>query len=144
MYVDLSMFQLEKDRYLADVNVINNSNYEEDIKKIKLDEALAKYKNNIRKFLSVAINKVNEVVGGGFSLYKIGKDIDANFKVIEGKVRKSKQEIIAEFNNYQNIIPTLDEKKKKDFLIALSIIVDYSDDILKDELKEAFLQNKER
>lgn len=140
MYVDLSMFQSEKDKYDALVNEINNSDYAEDIKKIKLTEALSMYKNNIRKYLSVAINKVNEVVGGGFSLYKIGKDIDANFKVIEGKVRKSKQEIIAEFNNYQSILPTLDEKKKKDFLISLNIIVDYSDNIVRDNSREEFLQ----
>lgn len=141
MYVDLSMFQLEKDKYIADVNEINSCNYTEDIKKIKLDEALTKYKNNIRKFLSVAINKVNEVVGGSFSLYKIGKDIDANFKVIEGKIRKSKQEIIDEFNNYQSILLTLDEKKKKEFLTALNVIVDYSDNIVVDDSKEEFLQN---
>jgi len=141
MYVDLSMFKLEKDRYLADVNIINNSDLAPDIKKIKLDEALAKYKNSIRKYLSVAINKVNEVTGQTFSLYKMGKDIDANFKVIEGKIRKSKQEIITEFNSYQSILQTLDDKKKKEFLTALNIIVDYSDNINVDKEREMFLHN---
>lgn len=141
MYVDLSMFKLEKERYLADINEINASDLAEDIKRIKLDEALARYKNSIRKYLSVAINKINEVTGGNFSLYKIGKDIDANFKVIEGKIRKSKQEIIEEFNLYQSILPTLDDKRKNEFLTALNIVVDYSDDIKVDKDREKFLKN---
>lgn len=140
MFVDLSMFASEKSMYQSSVNEIMNSGYPEDIKKIKLNEAESKYKNSIRKYLSVSINKINEVVGGIFSLYKVGKDLDVNFKVIEGKVRKSKQEIIAEFNNYQDIIASLDEKKKKEVLTAMNVIVDYSDDQVENNDRDAYLQ----
>ena len=140
VFVDLNMFASEKSAYQSSVNDIMNSDFPEDIKKIKLDEALNKYKNSIRKYLSVSINKVNEIAGGTFSLYKIGKDLDANFKVIEGKIRKSKQELIAEFNNYQNIIASLDEKKKKEVLTAMNVIVDYSDDEQTNSDRDAYLQ----
>lgn len=140
MFVDLNMFSSEKSVYLASVEEINNSTYADDIKKIKLAEAEAKYKNNIRKYLSVAINKINEIANGSFSLYKIGKDLDANFKVIEGKVRKSKQELVAEFNTYQSILPSLDEKKRKELLTAMNIIVDYSDDEQVNSDRDAYLQ----
>lgn len=140
MYVDLSMFDSDKSIYLSSVNEINNSTFADDIKKIKLAEAEAKYKNSIRKYLSVALNKVNEVSGDNFSLYKVGKDLDANFKVIEGKVRKSKQEIVEEFNKYQGLIPQLDDKKKKEFLTAMSIIVDYSDDAVVNSDRDAYLR----
>ena len=140
MFVDLSMFPSEKSVYLSSIEEINNSNYADDIKKIKLDEAEAKYKNSIRKYLSVAINKVNEIAGGSFSLYKIGKDLDANFKVIEGKVRKSKQEIIAEFNNYQGALESLDERKRKEVLTAMNVIVDYSDDKIENAERDMYLQ----
>ena len=140
MYVDLSMFASDKNIYLSSVNEINNSNYADDIKKIKLDEAEAKYKNSIRKYLSVALNKINEISGDSFSLYKIGKDLDANFKVIEGKVRKSKQEIIEEFNKYQGLLPQLDEKRRKEFLTAMNIIVDYSDNAVVNSERDAYLR----
>ena len=140
MYVDLSMFASDKNIYLSSVNEINNSNYADDIKKIKLAEAEAKYKNSIRKYLSVALNKINEISGDNFSLYKIGKDLDANFKVIEGKVRKSKQEIVTEFNKYQGLLPQLDEKRRKEFLTAMNIIVDYSDDAVVNSERDAYLR----
>lgn len=140
MFVDLSMFASEKSMYLSSVEEINNSGYADDIKKIKLVEAEAKYKNGIRKYLSVALNKINEISGDNFSLYKIGKDLDANFKVIEGKVRKSKQEIVEEFNKYQGLIPQLDEKKRKEFLTAMNIIVDYSDDAVVNSDRDAYLR----
>ena len=140
MFVDLNMFSSEKNVYLSSVEEINNNNFSEDIKKIKLAEAETKYKNSIRKYLSVAINKINEIANGSFSLYKIGKDLDANFKVIEGKVRKSKQELVAEFNNYQSILPNLDEKKRKEILTAMNIIVDYSDDEQINSDRNAYLQ----
>ena len=140
MFVDLSMFASEKSMYLSSVEEINNSGYADDIKKIKLAEAEAKYKNGIRKYLSVALNKINEISGDNFSLYKIGKDLDANFKVIEGKVRKSKQEIVEEFNKYQGLIPQLDEKKRKEFLTAMNIIVDYSDDAVVNSDRDAYLR----
>lgn len=140
MFVDLSMFASEKSMYLSSVEEINNSGYADDIKKIKLAEAEAKYKNGIRKYLSVALNKINEISGDNFSLYKIGKDLDANFKVIEGKVRKSKQEIVEEFNKYQGLISQLDEKKKKEFLTAMNIIVDYSDDAVVNSDRDAYLR----
>ena len=89
MYVDLEMFLTEQSSYKERVNEIINSTYEEDIRKIRLNDEEVKYKNSIRKYLSASINKINEVAGGSFSLYKIGKDIDANFKVIEGRIRKS-------------------------------------------------------
>ena len=134
------MFQSEKSVYQSTIAEINNSSYPDDIRKIKLDEAEAKYKNSIRKYLSVSINKINEIAGGSFSLYKVGKDLDANFKVIEGKVRKSKQEIINEFNGYQNILSSLDEKKKKEVLTAMNVIVDYSDDAKVNIDRDAYLQ----
>ena len=140
MFVDLSMFASEKSMYLSSVEEINNSGYADDIKKIKLAEAEAKYKNGIRKYLSVALNKINEISGDNFSLYKIGKDLDANFKVIEGKVRKSKQEIVEEFNKYQGLISQLDEKKRKEFLTAMNIIVDYSDDAVVNSDRDAYLR----
>ena len=140
MYVDLSMFASDKNIYISSVNEINNSNYADDIKKIKLAEAEAKYQNSIRKYLSVALNKINEISGDNFSLYKIGKDLDANFKVIEGKVRKSKQEIVTEFNKYQGLLPQLDEKRRKEFLTAMNIIVDYSDDAVVNSERDAYLR----
>ena len=140
MFVDLNMFSSEKSVYLSSVEEINNSNYSDDIKIIKLKEAEDKYKNSIRKYLSVAINKINEIANGSFSLYKVGKDLDANFKVIEGKVRKSKQELVAEFNTFQNILLNLDDKKRKDVLTAMNIIVDYSDNKIDNDDRDAYLQ----
>lgn len=139
MYVDLEMFLTEQSSYKERVNEIINSTYEEDIRKIRLNDEEVKYKNSIRKYLSASINKINEVAGGSFSLYKIGKDIDANFKVIEGRIRKSKQELIEEFNNMASICYNLDEKQKRLVNIAMNVIIDYSDDAKTDEARERFL-----
>lgn len=139
MYVDLEMFLTEQLSYKERINEIINSTYEEDIRKIRLNDEEVKYKNSIRKYLSASINKINEVAGGSFSLYKIGKDIDANFKVIEGRIRKSKQELIEEFNNMASICYNLDEKQKRLVNIAMNVIIDYSDDAKTDEARERFL-----
>lgn len=141
MYVDLEMFNQEKERYLSNISQIKNSNYDADILQIKLNEEETKYKNSIRKYLSASINKVNEIANGQFSLYKIGKDLDVNFKVIEGKIRKGKQEIIDEFNSMQNLVLNLDEKNKKLTLIAMNVIIDYSDDIIVNKDREIYLNN---
>lgn len=141
MYVDLEMFNQEKERYLSNILQIKNSNYDADILQIKLNEEETKYKNSIRKYLSASINKVNEIANGQFSLYKIGKDLDVNFKVIEGKIRKGKQEIIDEFNSMQNLVLNLDEKNKKLTLIAMNVIIDYSDDIIVNKDREIYLNN---
>lgn len=139
MYVDLEMFLTEQSSYKERANEIINSTYEEDIRKIRLNDEEVKYKNSIRKYLSASINKINEVAGGSFSLYKIGKDIDANFKVIEGRIRKSKQELIEEFNNMASICYNLDEKQKRLVNIAMNVIIDYSDNAKTDEARERFL-----
>lgn len=139
MYVDLEMFLTEQLSYKERINEIINSTYEEDIRKIRLNDEEVKYKNSIRKYLSASINKINEVASGSFSLYKIGKDIDANFKVIEGRIRKSKQELIEEFNNMASICYNLDEKQKRLVNIAMNVIIDYSDDAKTDEARERFL-----
>lgn len=141
MYVDLEMFNQEKERYLSNISQIKNSNYDADILQIKLNEEETKYKNSIRKYLSASINKVNEIANGQFSLYKIGKDLDVNFKVIEGKIRKGKQEIIDEFNSMQNLVLNLDQKNKKLTLIAMNVIIDYSDDIIVNKDREIYLNN---
>lgn len=139
MYVDLEMFLSEQSIYKQKINELMSSGLDNEILKIRLDEEEIKYKNSIRKFLSVSINKINEVAGGNFSLYKLGKDIDANFKVIESKVRKSKQELIEEFNNMMPLINNLEEKNKRLVNIAIAVIIDYSDDIKHDSARESFL-----
>ena len=139
MYVDLEMFLQEQAVYKQKVNELLQSGFDNDILKIKLADEEVKYKNSIRKFLSAAINKINEVASGNFSLYKLGKDIDANFKVIESKVRKSKQELIEEFNEMMPLVNNLEEKNKRLVNIAIAVIIDYSDDIKQDSARESFL-----
>ena len=140
MFVDLEMFVSEREGHFRRLQEINNGNTDENIKNSQLKEEEDRYKNSIRKYLSVSINTINEVYP--FSLYKIGKDMDAKFHVIETKVRRGKREIMGEFEAKQNLALNLDPKKKRQFDIAMQVIVDYSDDLVENEERNAFLNGR--
>ena len=140
MFADLSMFNSEKEDHNNRMAEIANSDLEENIKNIKLKEEEERFKNSIRKYLSVAINTINEVFP--FSLYKMGKDMDAKFRVIETKIRKGKEEIKEEFEQNKSMLVNLEQKKQQNVLISMQVIIDYSDDVVVNEEKEAYLNGR--
>ena len=137
MFADLEAFVAEREEHFRRLQDINTCNYEPNIRNEKLKEEEDRYKNGIRKYLSTSISTVNEVFP--FSLYKIGKDMDAKFHVIETKIRKGKMEIYSEFMANQNLGNSLPPRKRRNFEIAMQVIFDYSDDIKANSAREAYL-----
>jgi len=137
MFSDLEAFVAEREDHFRRLNDLNTCNFDPNIRNEKLKEEDERYKNSIRKYLSTSISTVNEVFP--FSLYKVGKDMDAKFHVIETKIRKGKAEIYSEFMANQNLGNNLSPRKRRNLEIAMQVIFDYSDDIIADRAREAYL-----
>ena len=96
MFANLELFLQEKEVYKSKVEELKNSIQDPQELNKKLEEETEKFKGRVRKYLSSAISTINTNFQCQYSIYKIGKDVDANFHVVETNVKKNRSEVIAD------------------------------------------------
>lgn len=143
MFANLELFLQEKDVYKQKVEEIRSSSQSPEELEKRLAEAEEGFKSQVRKYLSSAINVINTNFQCQYSIYKVGKDFDVNFQVVETNVRKTRQEVIAEMEEFkkQAMSMTLTNEQIMKINIAMEVLLTYSEDAETkvDENKEAFL-----
>lgn len=130
MFTDINLFKKDVQDLFEELKELEFLEVEEKIKKEK--EITNNFKDKARKYLPTCLNIINTNFGCQFSLYKMGKDFNSSFKVIETNVRKSREEVEFELNNYKNSIDfnSLDEKTKEEITLAQIILTTYVSDAL--------------
>ena len=99
MFADLEVYKEEKQKFQQQLIDLQASQLDD--KDIRAREMQAKFRDDIRKYLPTCLNIINNLYHCHFSIYKIGKDYDAAFRVIETNVKKTKGEIECELTNYR-------------------------------------------
>lgn len=129
MNTDINLYLNDRQKFYDELKEANLLSEEDKVKQIK--DIISKYKDKLRKYLPTCLNIVNSNYGCQFSLYKIGKDFDSSFKVIETNVKKTRQEVEYELANYRNMIDfnALSEATKNDLNLATEILAIYVDDL---------------
>lgn len=128
MMTDIKLYEIDKEKFLNELKELNESG-ETDIEK-KTKEINDKFRDKIRKYLPTCLNIINTNFNCKFSLYKVGNDYDANFRVIETNVKKEKEEVETELQNLKNSIDfnSLSSGTKEQIDLAIEILTTYVDD----------------
>lgn len=128
MFTDIGLFNNDKQKFYEELRELNMTDIEDKDKKVK--EINNKFRDTIRKYLPTCLNIINTNYGCQFSLYKVGKDFDAAFKVIETNVKKSRAEVETELANYQSMsnYNSFNEETKDQIDLASEILATYVDD----------------
>lgn len=136
MFVEIELYKTDREEFYKQIREINSS--DEENKEGKIKEANSKFKDKIRKYLPACLNIINTTYGFKYSLYKVGKDFDASFKVIETNVKKSKLEVSNELQALRNGIDenTLTQDKKEQLDLATEILITYVDDLSNEEIEK--------
>ncbi len=129
MFIDIELFNGEKQKYLEGLQALEMDNTID--KNSKINELKTKFKDDIRKYLPTCLNIINTNYNCHFSLYKIGKDYDSAFNVIETNVKKSRDEVASELTNYQSLLNTnaLTAQEKHQLDLATEIVLTYVEDV---------------
>lgn len=141
MFIDIELFTQEKQSYLASIEQIKQTILSADDQTKQLNILKEEYKSNIRKYLPTALSNIDSTFNCSYSLYKTGSDVDANFNVIKTNIKKSKNEVVNDMEEYrkQLILLPLEDIKKHKVELSIDIIVDYCDDDIVDESKKEWL-----
>ena len=128
MFTDIKLFEIDKQKFFEELRELNESG-DPEIEKKNL-EIKSKFKDKIRKYLPTCLNIINTNFNCKFSLYKVGNDYDANFKVIETNVKKDKSEVESELQNLKNSINinSLSNSTREQIDLAIEILTTYVDD----------------
>jgi len=145
MFANLELFLQEKEVYKSKVEELKNSIQDPQELNKKLEEETEKFKGRVRKYLSSAISTINTNFQCQYSIYKIGKDVDANFHVVETNVKKNRSEVIADMEEFkkQAASLTLSNSQITKINVAMEVLLTYCDEEEGpiDETKENFLNN---
>lgn len=145
MFVELELFKRDKEVYNQSIKEINDTSQNEEELQKKIEEANEKFKSQVRRYLPSALNIIKTIFQCEYSIYKIGKDFNSEFKVVETNVRKTKPEVIAEMNEFKLKAETMNltEQDINKINIAMDILLTYSEDALEqpDELKEDYMKH---
>ena len=135
MFVDLNSFSIEKEQYNQRVEELKGRVTDPAILARNIEEERLKFKGITRKYLASAIAVLKDVLNVDYSLYKVGRDVDANFKTIETTVQKTQTEIANELNVYikQANSMNLDAGTSNKVALAINVIMSYVDDVAVDE-----------
>ena len=135
MFVELGTFINEKEVYnqkMAELkNTIQNP---EELARV-LEEEKKRFKGITRKYLPTALSVIKNTFKCDYSLYKVGRDVDANFNTIETNVNKTQTEIANEMTQFvqqANSMGLTAEQANK-LNLSISIIMSYIDDNAVDE-----------
>ena len=128
MFADLELFKDERQKFYDSIREVNESNFTD--KDVRIRELNVKFRDDIRKYLPTCLNIINTNYNCHFSIYKTGKDYDANFNVIETSVKKTRGEIECELTNYRSLlnVTALSEREQSQLDLATEIILMYVDD----------------
>lgn len=142
MFADINLFKIDQQKFYEELKELNDTN--DDTKDKKIKEINDKFRDKIRKYLPTCLNIINTNFGCQYSLYKVGKDFDANFKVIETNVKKTRDEVENELNGYK-LLPnynSFNDSIKEQIELACEILITYVDDSYgKDLGKLAYLEH---
>lgn len=145
MFVDLGTFVNEKEVYNQKVNELKSTIINPDELEKALAEEKTKFKSNMRKYLPTAISVIKNIFKCDYSLYKIGRDVDANFNTIETNVNKTQTEIATEMNQFvqQANGMGLSAEDINKLNLSIDIIMNYVDDtaIVEDQNKAFYLNH---
>lgn len=131
MFADIELFKEEQKKFYDELRELNlNTDIEESELKGKIREINVKFRDDIRKYLPTCLNIINTTFNCQFSLYKVGKDVDANFKVIETNVKKTLADLEADFANLESTIDInkLSDSDKSKLELAKEILITYVND----------------
>ncbi len=136
MFAEIDLFLTDREKFLEEINEINSSDDENKDKKI--EEITSKFKDKIRKYLPTCLNIINTTYGCKFSLYKVGKDFDSSFKVIETNVKKGKDEVVSELNTLRAGIDenSLSQDKRNQLDLVTEILTTYVGDLTEEEIEK--------
>lgn len=128
MFTDIKLFEIDKQKFFEELREINESGDPETEKKVI--EINSKFKDKIRKYLPTCLNIINTNFNCKYSLYKVGKDYDASFRVIETNVKKEKSEVESELQNLKNSIDinSISANAIEQIDLAIEILTTYVDD----------------
>lgn len=128
MYTDIELFKHEQEKFFDAIREANLGDDQESKNKIR--DINAKFRDDIRKYLPSCLNIINTTYNCQFSLYKIGKDVDANFKVIETNVKKNYDDLEADFRYLDSTIDVskLSESDRAKLELAKEILITYVND----------------
>ena len=136
MFVDLNEFIKEKEEFLKEIVLLDINNVE-DTKEVKEREELKNaFKDKIRKYIPTCLNHINTMFNIKYSIYKVGKDFDSSFNVIETNVKKTKEDITNELNYYLSIT-TNDAAAIEKLHLVMDILTTYVDDEINEERERA-------
>ncbi len=141
MFTDINLFKIDQQKFYEELKELNE--IDDDSKDKNVKELNDKFRDKIRKYLPTCLNIINTNFKCQYSLYKVGKDFDASFKVIETNVKKTRDEVENELNYYKNMsnYNNMDESTKEQIELACEILITYVDDSYgKDINKLAFLE----
>lgn len=141
MFTDINLFKIDQQKFYEELKELNE--IDDDSKDKNVKELNDKFRDKIRKYLPTCLNIINTNFKCQYSLYKVGKDFDASFKVIETNVKKTRDEVENELNYYKNMsnYNNMDESTKEQIELACEILITYVDDSYgKDINKLVFLE----
>lgn len=144
MFVELGNFINEKELYNQKVIELKNTVVNKEDLTRALEEERLKFKGVNRKYLPTAMSIIKNTFNIEYSLYKIGRDVDANFKTIETNVNKTQTEIATEMNQFvqqaNGMQLTADQANKLN--LAIDVIMTYVDDtVVNEDQNKAFFLN---
>lgn len=141
MFIDIELFIQEKQSYLTSTEQIKQTVLSIEEQKKQLDALKEEYKSSIRKYLPTALSNIDSTFNCSYSLYKTGSDVDVNFNVIKTNIKKSKNEVINDMEEYrkQLVLLPLEDIKKHKVELSIDIIIDYCDDDVVNESKKEWL-----
>lgn len=125
MFTDIQAYKVDLKKYYEELQKVVLSEESEKQKK-ELDSI---FKDKVRKYLPTCLNIVNTNFNCKFSLYKEGKDYDSAMRMVDTKVKKTKEEVENELNYYySNMSNSIAPNEKPNLDLALEILKVYVDD----------------
>ncbi len=130
MFTNLELFTQDKSVYkqsLVELESQPLNDLEKNNRKVELEE---NFKAKVRKYLPSALDVLKNTFQVQYSIYKVGKDFDANFHVVETNVRKTKQEVIADMEQFKSMAAsmTLTNDQIMKINLAMDVLLTYSED----------------
>ena len=143
MFTDIELYKVDCQKFYDELKELNESGDPEIEQKTK--DLNSKFRDKIRKYLPTCLNIINTNFNCKYSLYKVGKDYNAAFKVIETNVKKTKEEVENELQAFKNSIDfnALDGNVKSQIDLAIEILVTYVDDGSQPKFSNSYLQATE-
>lgn len=134
MFNDIESYKIDLKKYYEELNGLEqNENIEKEKQAVD-----ARFKDKVRKLLPSCLKIINETFNCKFSIYKEGKDYDAGLKLVDTKVKKTKDEVSSELDNYKSMLNTpLSPKQSSDLDLAIEILKVYVDDTYYERVSES-------